>query len=328
MRSLVSFSLVVFVLGCSSDKETGSEVSGSGGGSGGMVLATGGTGALASGGGTSTVSFPPDRFGDPVTADIGAWALGPEYLGSAGSGSSVTPGAAGATGDACSGTLGLVRDFGMNGQQNGHPDFETFAGDDATPGLVQDTLGADGKPVYAGICDDAGVDPNQCPYDQQLTTQTNFDQWYRDVPDVNRTYYIAFQLQSTDGVVYTFHSSAFFPLDDAGWGNQGEDHNFGFTTELHTSFLYNGGETFTFTGDDDLWVFINRRLAIDLGGLHPQTNATIDLDASAAELGITTGNVYEMALFHAERHTNESNFRIDTTMHFVDCGIVPPLPPE
>jgi fibro-slime domain-containing protein len=50
----------------------------------------------------------------------------------------------------------------------------------------------------------------------------------------------------------------------------------------------------------------------------------VNLDASAGDLGITPGNIYPLELFHAERHTNASNFRVDTTLAFVDCGTVPP----
>jgi fibro-slime domain-containing protein len=104
-----------------------------------------------------------------------------------------------------------------------------------------------------------------------------------------------------------------------GFGHEGFAHNFHFTTEIHTRFEYQGGETFTFTGDDDLWLFINGRLAIDLGGLHPSLSATVDLDAQAATLGITPGHEYAMDIFHAERHTDASNFRIETT---IECIVV------
>ncbi len=83
-----------------------------------------------------------------------------------------------------------------------------------------------------------------------------------------------------------------------------------FTTEIHTNFQYNGGETFTFTGDDDVWVFINKKLAIDIGGVHGNTPGMVALDA----LGLTPGLTYPLDVFHAERHTVQSNFRIDTTI--------------
>jgi fibro-slime domain-containing protein len=188
-------------------------------------------------------------------------------------------------------------------------------------------LGADRKPTYASACEASPLRA-ACPYGQQTTSQADFDQWYRAAAGVNDAYVVYFML-TPKGSIYTFESKLFFPLDaspaeTSGTGQDGNPHNFGFTTELHTKFKYNGGEKFSFTGDDDLWVFINGKLAIDLGGLHPSATGSVDLDASATQLGITMGSEYTLELFHAERHTSASNFRIDTTLAFVDCGTLPP----
>ena len=63
-----------------------------------------------------------------------------------------------------------------------------------------------------------------------------------------------------------------------GFGNEDNPHNYHFTFEIHAEFTYEGGEVFTFTGDDDLFTFINDKLAIDLGGVHGPQSDTIDLD--------------------------------------------------
>jgi len=218
--------------------------------------------------------------------------------------------------DDCGSTIiGVVRDFRRGDQDGGHADFEIghyIVG--AAPHIVADELSSERKPVFlnAGASD-------------LVSNQANFDEWYRNTDGVNDPFLVSFWFEPQNGVL-TFASTVFFPLDGFGYGEQGLEHNYHFTTEIHTEFSYKGGETFTFQGDDDLWVFINGHLALDMGGVHPQLNSTIDIDAEAARLGIEVGNVYPLDFFHAERQTAASNFRVETNLEFTNCGeIVDPI---
>ena len=320
LLELLSLPIAAFFLfsACSFNKATEQEVRGDAG----ISIVTrdaGDAGFLTAD--VKMTGVAPDVMFTP--ADNGGYALGDPLTSGTNSGTL-------SSSSGCDTLVGVVRDFQGANISGGHPDFEAFSGSNATPGLVANALGPDQKPIYASQCEAAAANmaSGACPYKQQTTSRANFDEWYRNTDGVNKPYAVYFKFADNGGVS-TFSSTAFFPLDGAGWGNSGKgvdnkDHNFGFTTELHTSFAYKGGEHFTFTGDDDLWVFINGKVALDLGGLHPQQMQTVDLDASAAKLGIEKGKNYAMDLFHAERHTAASNFRVDTNFFFTDCGFIIP----
>jgi fibro-slime domain-containing protein/uncharacterized repeat protein (TIGR01451 family) len=203
-----------------------------------------------------------------------------------------------------------IRDFhsagwgGVDGY-SGHPDFEASVTYGIDAGIVDTTLGLDDKPVYDG--------PGSLV---STTGEAEFDQWYNDTANVNMPLDTTLAF-TWDGTKYVYSNSSFFPIDGALLGNETYEHNYHFTMELHHSFTYQGGEVFNFTGDDDLWLFINKQLVIDLGGVHAAESASVDLDTLVLEVGEN----YDFDLFFAERHTTASNFVAETTIELANPSL-------
>jgi fibro-slime domain-containing protein len=194
----------------------------------------------------------------------------------------------------------VIRDF-----SEAHPDFQAGRLDDDR-GIVEQWLGADGKPVYA-----AGPEGSST-----TSGPESFDQWFRDVSGINlsRPMMLPLSASRADVRLFVFDGLPFFPIDDELLGNEGFPRNYHFTLEAVADFDYLGGETFLFEGDDDVWVFVNGYLIIDLGGVHSRRSASVSLDEIADAAGIQLGNRYSLHLFFAERQTFGSNFFVETSI--------------
>ncbi len=213
-------------------------------------------------------------------------------------------GVSGTNSEGCGKLTAIVRDFTPD-----HKDFENYNGGLET-GLVKNTLDADKLPEYA----------RDKP--SQITNQQTFAQWYRDTVGVNMRIEVPLTLTEEKPGVFAFEDNSFFPADGKGFGNYKDTgHNFHFTTEIRGRFKYMGGEVFTFKGDDDVWVFVNGKLGLDLGGVHGVQMKTLSFDQQKNDLGIQVGKTYTLDIFHAERHTNASNFRMETSIECLNVTI-------
>ncbi|MBQ4359655.1 MAG: DUF4215 domain-containing protein [Proteobacteria bacterium] len=212
------------------------------------------------------------------------------------------------------------------------PDFYSYCPDSHCLDAVLQVLDKDGKPalntsaainnaVTAKKSEGAydGTDGSKCMW--LYTCPEVFKWWYKDVPGINRRIDSTITLTEAacDASIkkpgtYCYTNSSFYPINSGGYGisNSNGSSNGEFTSEFQTYFKYNGGETLIFNGDDDVWVFFNGRLGVDVGGIHPAWNRQITLDTKTAadKFDMFPGGIYSLDMFHAERCTGGSSFRL------------------
>lgn len=102
------------------------------------------------------------------------------------------------------------------------------------------------------------------------------------------------------------------PPDSTSWVTNGPAVNGNFCLESHATFIYEPGQTFDFRGDDDVWIFIDDKLVIDLGGVHTPKAASVNLDM----LNLVPGQEYKWDFFYCDRQPCGSALNMKTSIVF------------
>ncbi|MEZ6242021.1 MAG: fibro-slime domain-containing protein [Phycisphaerales bacterium] len=155
-------------------------------------------------------------------------------------------------------------------------------------------------PAQLGQTDSAGIE-----------SEASFSKWFRGVLGVNSSISHTLDLVEDAQGEHVFSTPDFTPIDGELYGNDGADHNRGFTMEIAASFSteHCSGDFLQITGDLDAWVFVDGQLALDLGGARDGASQRLDID----RLDLSEGDEHEIKIFLAQRRDSAA-FELRTNM--------------
>lgn len=184
----------------------------------------------------------------------------------------------------------------------------------------------------------------------------NVDYWYFDSADTT----LAMRKDSASGEYYlqdtgkqdwskNVNSSSsdqnthgFFPFNETAKACSAGNYNYGFGTKLEFKFRLtddgkvtaSDGKTefpiqFTFSGDDDVWVYVDGNLALDVGGAHGKVTGKIDFSgnstqksATVSKTKVSQGSRVEGTDIHSTFELSGSNTDEHTlTMFYMERGM-------